>query len=254
VKKFALACTVWMLTAAVALAADGPKLKALWLTGGCCHDYKKNAPLLTEAIAKYASVSFKVIGEPDALAVLKHKDFAKNYDVVVYDICYCDEKDKNLIANCVNTIKDGKPTVVIHCTMHTFRILDYDDWREAIGLTTKAHDGFRGFTTKKVADHAITKFWPADWKTPGDELYQNIKFWPTATALLTAYSVDSKKDHVVAWTNRFGKGKVFGTTLGHNMLTIGQDEYQHLLANGLLWVCDKLDEQGHAAPGYEGKK
>jgi len=36
------------------------------------------------------------------------------------------------------------------------------------------------------------------------------------------------------------------------MLTIGQNEYHHLLANGLLWACGKLDDQGKPAAGYEG--
>ena len=52
--------------------------------------------------------------------------------------------------------------------------------------------------------------------------------------------------------NKYGKGRVFATTLGHNMLTVGQDEYHKLLANGLLWSCDKLDANGNPAAGYEG--
>lgn len=91
----------------------------------------------------------------------------------------------------------------------------------AMGLTSCSHDGFRSVTTTKVVDPPIIKFWPADWKTPGEELYQNIKFWPSATALVTGYSVQSKKDHVATWINQYGKGKVFATTLGHNMLTVG---------------------------------
>ena len=236
----------------LAQAADAPKLKGLWTTGGCCHDYKKNAPLLAEKIAQYANVGFKIVGDPDSLKLFKDKDYAKDYDVVVYDLCYASEKNKDLIGNVTRTIKEGKPTVIIHCSLHNFRDIDWDDWREAMGLTSKSHDGFRSLTTKKVVDHPIIKFWPADWKTPGEELYQNIKFWPNATALMTCYSVQSKKDHVVTWINQYGKGKVFATTLGHNMLTIGQDEYHHLLANGLLWTCGKLDEQGKPVAGYEG--
>jgi uncharacterized protein len=249
VKKLALAITLAAAMAGSARAADAPKLKALWTTGGCCHDYKKNAPLLTEKMAQYANVEFKIVF---GLDTFKDKDYAKDYDVVVYDLCYADEKNKELIGNVTRTIREGKPTLIIHCSLHNFRAIDWDDWREAMGLTSKSHDGFRALTTKKVVEHPITKFWPADWKTPGEELYQNIKFWPNATSLMTAYSEESKKDHVVTWINQYGKGKVFATTLGHNMLTVGQDEYQHLLANGLLWVCGKLDDQGKPVAGYAG--
>ena len=85
-KRIVTACTVWMLMAGLALAADAPKLKGLWITGGCCHDYKKNGPLLTEKIAQYASASFKIVDQPDALKLLKTKGYADAYDVVVYDM------------------------------------------------------------------------------------------------------------------------------------------------------------------------
>lgn len=250
-KSFLAACLVSIFVAGLAQAADAPKLKGLWTTGGCCHDYKKHAPLLTEKIARYASAEFKIV---EGVDVFKDKDYAKDYDLVVYDLCYAGEKNKDLIGNVTRTIREGKPALIVHCSLHTFRDIDWDDWREAMGLTSKVHDAFRAVTTKKVADHPTTKFWPADWKTPGEELYQNIKFWPSATALMTVYSPQSKKDHVVTWVNQYGKGKVFATTLGHNMLTVGQDEYQHLLANGVLWVCGKLDNEGRPLPGYEGKK
>lgn len=250
-KQLAIACVLWMAWACLAQAAEAAKLKALWTTGGRAHDYAKQAPFLTEKISQYASVSFKIVNQPDA-RFFRDPDYAKGYDVVVYDICYGHEKDKDLIGNVTRTIREGKPAVIVHAALHTFRDIDRDDWREAMGLTLKSHDTFRAISTKKVAPHPITKFWPDDWKTPGEELYRNIKFWPSATALLTAYSVQSKKDHVVCWVNQYGKGKVFATTLGHDMLTIGQDEYQHLLANGLLWVCGRLDDQGEPAAGYEG--
>jgi type 1 glutamine amidotransferase len=246
-----IACVFWIAGTSAVQVAEAAKLKALWTSGGRAHDYATRAPLLTEKISQYANVSFKVVNEPNA-KVFRDPGYAKGYDVVVYDICYGSEKDKDLIDNIIRTIREGKPTVIVHATLHTFRDADRDDWREAMGLTSKSHDTLRGLTTKKVAPHPITKFWPEDWKTPGEELYRNLKFWPSATALLTAYSVESKKDQVVCWVNQCGKGKVFATTLGHDMRTIGQDEYQHLLANGLLWACGRLDDQGEPAPGYEG--
>lgn len=231
-------------------ASPKPVLKGLWCTGGCCHDYKKHAPLLTGRISELASVEFEVV---TGLDTFKDKDYADGYDVVVYDLCYAREKDEKLIGNITRTIHEGKPAVIVHCSLHNFRAWEKDDWREAMGLTSKSHDKRRALKTKKVKDHAITRFWPEDWETAEDELYRNIKFWPKATALMTAYSPESKKDHVVTWINHYGKGRVFATTLGHNMHTVGQDDYHQLLANGVLWVCGKLAESGEPAKGYEGK-
>ena len=157
--------------------------------------------------------------------------------------------------NLAATIRAGKPALVIHGTLHAFRELGTgrDAYCEAIGLTSVAHDPKRPLATKKVAEHPILAAWPDDWKTPSDELYQNVKVWPGATPLLTAYSETSRKDHVVAWVNQYGKGRVFGTSLGHDTATAGQDSYQRLLADGLLWACDKLDEAGKPKPGYAGR-
>jgi len=249
VKKLACLCLLMSIVLFCCVQAEAAKLKGLWTTGGCCHDYKKHAPLLTEKIAQYAAVEFDIVTGTEQF---KDKDYAKDYDLVVYDLCYAGEKDKDLIGNVTNTIKQGKPAVIIHCSLHTFRAIDWDDWREAMGMTSKSHDRFRALKTKKVAKHPTTLFWPEDWETPGDELYQTIKFWPNATALMTVFSPQSEKDHVVTWVNKYGDGNVFGTTLGHNMLTVGQDDYHRLLANGVLWVCGKLDDEGKPAAGFEG--
>ena len=85
----------------------------------------------------------------------------------------------------------------------------------------------------------ITGSWPIGrpiGRPRSDELYENVKFWPNATPLLTAYSDTSKKDQVVAWINHYGKGRVFGTTLGHGSPTTDMESYHKLLANGLLWA------------------
>ena len=58
-KKFAVCCTLLMLLSLITeIEAAEARLKGLWCTGGCCHDYKKHAPLLTEKMAQYASVEF----------------------------------------------------------------------------------------------------------------------------------------------------------------------------------------------------
>jgi type 1 glutamine amidotransferase len=233
----------------VAAPSRAEELKVLWCTGGGFHDFKGLTPLLNESIQKYARVRFDVSSDYKAWA---DKDFAQGYDAVVYFFSFHDKEGQAVVDNLAATIHAGKPALVIHGTLHAFRELGTgrDAYCEAIGLTSVAHDPKRPLTTKKLADHPILAAWPEDWKTPSDELYQNIKVWPGATPLLSAYSETSKKDHVVAWTNRYGKGRVFGTSLGHDKETAGQDAYHHLLANGLLWACDKLDESGKPKPGF----
>ena len=57
---------------------------------------------------------------------------------------------------------------------------------------------------------------PDPWVTPPDELYVIEKLWPNAKALATSVSEQDGKTYPVAWTNQYGKARVFGTTFGHS--------------------------------------
>ncbi len=219
-------------------AGAAEPIKALYLTGGGYHDYPKLAGVLTGGIAKHADVKWTVVTLDEKMEPLKDPKLGQGFDVLVYNFCYAQEKNPAIVENVKRVTREGKPTVLIHCAMHCFW---FTDWHECCGLQTNKHDPYRSFSTKAVdPKHPIVQGWPADWTTPGDELYQNIELHSGSKPLLTAYSQTSQKDHVVAWVHTYGKGPVFATTLGHDMNTAGQDAYHRLLANGLLFVTGKL--------------
>ncbi|MEI7727946.1 MAG: ThuA domain-containing protein [Verrucomicrobiota bacterium] len=230
-------------------AGDAKPLKVLWMTGGGFHDYKGLTPSLTQSIQKYANVTFEVEWDYKKLA---KPGYADGYDVVVYFFSQHDKDGKPIVDNIAATIRAGKPAVFIHGTTHSFRALERDAYCESIGMTSTRHDKAGPIATKKAEDHPISRFWPANWKTEKDELYENVKFWPNAKPLMTAYSDTSKKDQVVTWVNQYGKARVFGTTLGHGPPTTDMPVYHQLLANGLLWVCNQLDDAGQPKPGFGG--
>jgi type 1 glutamine amidotransferase len=225
-----------------------PALKALLITGGGYHDYKALNPVLQRRLSELASVHFDVAG---GLDVLKGEKFADRYDVLVYNFCFAAEKNRALIANALKATRDGKPTVLIHCAMHTF--MASDDWTDLCGMRTRRHDPYRGFSVIKVArDSPVVKTLPDEWRTPGDELYLTIKLGERSTALLRGKNEKAKSEAVVCWTSTYGKGRVFATTLGHDLRTVKLPEYHRLLANGLLWACDKLGKDGRPLKGYAG--
>jgi type 1 glutamine amidotransferase len=236
---------------APATADEPAPLKVLWCTGGGFHDFKGVTPLLCQSIQRRANVRFDVSDDYKSWA---KPGFADGHDAVVYFFSHHDREARPVVESLAAAVHAGKPALVIHGTLHAFRELGTgrDAYCEAIGLTSVAHDPRRPLATRKVAGHPILAAWPDDWKTPSDELYQDVRLWPGATPLLTAYSETSRKDHVVAWVNRYGRGRVFGTSLGHDAATAGQESYQRLLADGLLWACDKLAEGGRPRPGYGG--
>jgi type 1 glutamine amidotransferase len=250
--RHALWFAVWLLLSVLGIDANSqdktstPKLQALYITGGPYHDFKNLAPLLTSKISEFASVEWQIKWGPETF---KLPDFGKGFDVVVYNMCF-DDVDPT-IENVLKLTFGGKPTVAIHCAIHSFKVSD--EWRRLLGEVSRVHDPFQAFSTVRVdKDHPVTKNFPENWQTPGDEMYQTIEMGPQAKVLLKAKSPSSGKEHMVCWTNQYGQGRVFGTTLGHDLKTAGQTDYHRLLSYGLLWACGKLGDDGRPLPGYGG--
>ncbi|HTQ38540.1 MAG TPA: ThuA domain-containing protein [Pirellulales bacterium] len=246
------------------LPAAPPALKVLYITGGGYHDYEKLTPIITDGIKKHAHADIDVKMQKNAdgkwnLDCMRDKNLGEGYDAIIYNICFAgDEKantlppeaDQDLIDNALRVTKEGKPTLMLHCSMHTF--MASDDWTDCCGQRTRHHDKYKPFATEKVtADHPIMKHFPDNWSTPGDELYETLVFPDSSTPLLRSTTPDNNgKQSIVCWVHTYGKGPVFGTTLGHDTKTVEQDAYLRLLADGLLWACGKLDADGNPAPGY----
>ncbi|MGZ4964767.1 MAG: ThuA domain-containing protein [Limisphaerales bacterium] len=236
------------LFASACMAAETPPIHALFLTGGGYHDYKKLAPHLLNSFGERVNVQFDTIWDMEKL---RDPGFAKTYDVLVFDVCF-DEVDAVLIDNALKAIHDGKPAVMIHCAVHAFRRdPNIREWENGVGMRSKVHDKYGPFSTVKVDKRSpILAGFPDNWQTPGDELYQTIEFPKTSDALLRARSPHDGREHIVCWTHTYGKGRVFATTLGHDMKTAENSDYLGLIARGLLWSCDKLDKRGQPDKGY----
>src|SRR5262249_44637615 len=162
--------------------------------------------------------------------------------------------DTGFIDRVLRPHRDGVAAVVIHCAMHTFRDLKTDEWRQFLGVTSRRHGPQHPLDVKTLKpDHPVMKGFPADFKTGNEELYAIEKVWPNTTVLAQAYALDNQRDHAVIWTNTYGQGRAFGTTLAHHTHTMNHPAYLDMLTRGLLWSCNKLTDDGRPKPGYEAK-
>jgi type 1 glutamine amidotransferase len=223
-------------------------LRALLITGGCCHNYAFQSAQLTNAVARLADVEWTIVNEGGTgtqamIPLYDNPDWAKGYDVVVHNECFADTKDPAYIRKITAAHKAGVPAVVIHCAMHTYRATDVDDWREFLGVTSRRHDHQSNYPVKPVlpAD-PIVKGMPGTWVTPKDELYVIEKLWPNARALATSVSEQDGKTYPVAWVNRYGKARVFGTTFGHSDETFSDPVFLGYVSRGLLWAAGRSPE------------
>ena len=229
--------------------ADEEKpVKALLITGGGYHDYEKQKVILTEGISKRAKVKWDIfMGDAKKTkAKLSEKGWADKYDVIVYNLCHAHEKDGSFVNALADVHKNGKPAVAIHCSMHSYH---WDvagktkHWPAMLGVTSPRHGKHAPIEVVKVAkDHPVMKGFPDKWTTPKGELYHIDKTWPSATVLATGSIDGGKKTHDCIWVNRYGKARVFGTTVGHHNETMESKTYLDLVTRGLLWAAGRLKD------------
>ncbi len=177
-KQFQFTVALWCGLGAIAIAAEPAKpLRALYLTGGCCHDYNNQKVILPEGVSARANVQWTIVQEGGnsanhKISIYENQDWAKDYDVIVHNECFADVADAAFIENVLAAHRTGKPAVVIHCTIHTFRALKANDWREFLGVTSTHHGPQHPLDiTVLKAEHPVMKGFPEHWTTGNEELY-----------------------------------------------------------------------------------
>jgi type 1 glutamine amidotransferase len=228
-------------------AAEAKPIRALLITGGCCHDYDLQAKALTAATEKLGPITWTIVKEGGTTKNAKIKlyedpNWAKPYDVVVHNECFADLADPDYTRKITAAHKGGTPAVVIHCAMHTYRTLAVDDWREFLGVTSRRHDHQAQYAvtpTTAAKNHPAMRGFPDKWTTPMDELYVIEKTWPKTVALATAESEADGKTYASIWTNDYAGTRIFGTTWGHGNATWNDPVFLTMIARGVRWAAGR---------------
>ncbi|RYF73369.1 MAG: hypothetical protein EOO39_10535 [Cytophagaceae bacterium] len=107
-----------VMTATAALSADKPKpIRALLVTGGCCHDYEAQKKILSEGISKRANVEFTVVHEggdtrDHRVSIYQKPNWWQGYDVVVHNECFGQVADNAFVVGIAAAHKSGVPAVM----------------------------------------------------------------------------------------------------------------------------------------------
>ena len=229
-------------------------LRALLITGGCCHDYVKQKDILKQGLERRLNIVIDHAHSPNKstkppLAIYGNADYAKGYDIVIHDECSAGISDPKIIAGVLAPHRKGIPGVNLHCAMHSYRFGNFRakvkladanaKWFEYIGLQSTGHGPQQPIeVTFENNVPFITKGVKA-WTTQREELYNNVQVFPTAKA--GARGVQGNRKAVVAWTNDYHGARVFSTSLGHNNVTVADARYLNLVARGILWATKHED-------------
>src|SRR5688572_6818337 len=158
---------------ALAHSAEAAKpLRALLITGGCCHDYEAQKTILTNGISARANVTWTVLhengdGKAHELSLYKKANWAKDFDVIVHNECFGQVKNVQFVESIVAAHTNGIPAVMIHCSMHSYREAQTDEWRKLLGVTSMRHQHHVAFEVKTLnKEHPVMKGFPETWMTP----------------------------------------------------------------------------------------
>mgnify|MGYP003330105151 FL=1 len=241
---------------------DVKPIRALLITGGCCHSYATQKNILKKGIEARANVIVDQIHSEDTstnppFAFYRNPNYARGYDVVIHDECAAKMDDVLVLKDILAPHRNGIPGVNLHCAMHSFRVGDHRNptkagtdaslWFDYLGMQSSGHGPKEpiaiSFTNTKTP---VTKGLK-DWVTGDEELYNNVQILPRAKALATGFQHQKERkrqgklipaqdaEAVVVWTNDYYDSRVFSTTIGHYDETVADDRYLDLVTRGLLW-------------------
>lgn len=229
--RVSIASWLCVALASVAAAAPAPKpLKVLLVSGGCCHDYVQQKDILKKGLEARANVVVDHLHTPDKstrppLACLTDPNYAKGYDLVIHDECAAGVNETEMVNNVLKPHVDGTPAIVLHCAMHSYRVVkEYTQaqapgsagalWFDFLGVQSSRHGPQEPIAVKFKAGASPITAGFSDWTTGKEELYNNVQpvsVYSRHRSLATGRQTVKAKDgstqdneSVVVWTNEFG--------------------------------------------------
>ena len=224
-------------------------IRALLVCGGCCHDYTRQKQIISKGVSARANVVWTLVQQGGTatdsyIPLYRDKNWSEGYDIVIHNECFSDAKEKEWVENIVRPHREGLPAMLIHCAMHSYRTGD-NTWFEFVGMQSPGHGPHYSYTVENVkSDHPAMQGFGKTFVAPKGELYHSIKLFDTATVLGHAKRMSDGEPQVCIWTNKYGKGNVFATTVGHYNETMAEPKWLDMFTKGLLWSVG-LDPAKH---------
>jgi putative membrane-bound dehydrogenase-like protein len=218
-------------------------IRALLVCGGCCHDYTRQKQIIAKGVSARANVIWTIVQQGGTttnakIPLYRDKNWSDGFDVVVHNECFSGVPDKDWVENIIRPHREGLPAILIHCAMHSYRTGD-DKWFEFVGMQSPRHGAHYSYQVDNVKpDHPAMLGFGETFIAPKGELYYSIKLFDTATVLGQAKRKPDGEPQICIWTNKYGKGNVFATTIGHYNETMAEPAWLDMLTRGILWSVD----------------
>ena len=202
------------------------KIRVLQFAGGQIHDWKAVGAEVNDVLK--SSGKFTVNRVDEDLNVFT-KDLSK-YAAIVFHYTVGEITDAQM-DGISSFVKGGRGFVGIHSAADSFR--GSPDFRAFIGGHFITHPRYRDYQVSVLdAQHPITEGLEEFIVT--DEQYitdYDPRNHVLATALYKGVA------YPVAWTKKWGKGKVFYLALGHDGPSAKHEKFRLMLERGTVWAA-----------------
>ncbi len=232
-------------------------LRALILSGRNDHDWRATTPRLRQILLSTGRFDVRVNEEPAGITAAT---------LALYDVLVLDYNGPRLGADTEKAIEEfvrsGKGLVTYHGDSYSFGdtgiLADHHrptgifepvwtEYRKMLGAwwtaegLKKGHGNRHTFTVKFTKpDHPIAQGMGGSFLAT-DELYHSVTLGPEAQVIATAFD-DPKmrgfgRNEPIVWTVNYGKGRVFHTTLGHDLTAMYESGFVTLFTRGAEWAA-----------------